>query len=121
MSMLDVGIYLKTLRNTQGYTLNEVAAAAGVENRTVSTWEKGRNQPSLESSLKALKFLKGTWEDVRDLMNGVSKRSPGDLAKWRLQNPVVLTDEERLLLDGMPADQREAVFELIRRTRGTPR
>lgn len=119
--MQDVGIYLKTLRSVQGYTLDDVGEAAGVENRTVSTWEKGRNQPSLESSLKALKFLKGTWEDVRDLMNGVSRRGPEELARWRLQNPVVLTEEEQKLLDGMTADQREAVFELIRRTTGRPR
>lgn len=119
--MIEVGIYLKTLRSEQHYTQQEVGDAAGVTDRAVAAWEKGRNVPTLDAALDALKFLKGAWEDVVELMsNDDCAKRARDLAKWRLKNPVTLTDDERALLDAIPSDQRKALFEYIRTIRGTP-
>lgn len=121
MAMTNVGVYLKTLRDEHGLTLDDVANAAGVTDRAVAAWEKGKNTPSIENIRGALGILKGAWEDIVDLLKaGKTAQDARDLAKWRAKNPVVLTDDERALLDSLSPEQRRALFEHIRTMRDKP-
>lgn len=47
MNQLEIGFFLKTLREEKGITQEQLAEMVGVSNRTVSRWENGRNMPDL--------------------------------------------------------------------------
>lgn len=47
MNQLEIGLFLKELREEKGITQEKLAEMVGVSNRTVSRWENGRNMPDL--------------------------------------------------------------------------
>ena len=56
-------------RESQGWTQNRLARAIGVKQQHVSSWESGRNLPSLESAYRLIQLSGGTLT-IKDFLQG---------------------------------------------------
>ena len=55
---------LRELRKGAGYTQKQLADVFGVDQRTISVWEKGICEPSFEILVKICEFFNESVEDV---------------------------------------------------------
>ena len=55
---------LKDLRTAKGLTQKQLAAALGVDQRTVSAWENGVCEPSFDLLLKICRFFNETFDGI---------------------------------------------------------
>ena len=74
--MMSFAWNLKTMRSQSGLTQEELATAIGVSQKTVSSWEKGRTDPSIEETIKICKALNCPME----ALTGVVMRSVGEIS-----------------------------------------
>ena len=74
--MMSFAWNLKTARSQSGLTQEELATAIGVSQKTVSSWEKGRTDPSIEETIKICKALNCPMETL----TGVVMRSVGEIS-----------------------------------------
>lgn len=55
---------LKTLRKTKGLTQKELASIVGVDQRTISAWEKGVCEPSFALLSKLCEIFNETFDSI---------------------------------------------------------
>lgn len=55
---------LKIIRNAQGYSQKDLADLLCVSFKTISHWESGYSEPSLEMLIKLKNILKVDFEDL---------------------------------------------------------
>jgi len=72
---LDFGTALGLLRQRTGKMQFEIAQEASLTKGMLSSYETGRQRPSLESLIKLLKVLGGDFRDLQDALDAVTKRS----------------------------------------------
>lgn len=74
--MMSFAWNLKTLRSQSGLTQGELATKVGVSQKTLSSWETGRTDPSIEETIKLCKALNCTME----ALTGTKVRSVGEIS-----------------------------------------
>lgn len=67
---------LKTARTQAGLTQGELAKKVGVSQKTLSSWETGRTDPSIEETIKLCNALDCTIETL----TGTKTRATGDIS-----------------------------------------
>ncbi len=55
---------LKTLRQTSGMTQKDLAREIGVDQRTISAWEKGICQPNFEILARLCELFEETFDSI---------------------------------------------------------
>jgi transcriptional regulator with XRE-family HTH domain len=120
MSAVALRAYIRTLRDLRGITQKQVAQAIGLPYRTYVDWEGGSTAELRGSPLvRAIDFLKGSWDDVRQLV-----REDVTEAQGRQLATDVLTQEEReglkQLASSIPDDQVAEVLDRIKQLRSDP-
>ena len=70
MDLQKIGTFLKTLRNEQGFTQEQLAEKLNVSRRTVSRWETGSNMPDLDLLIEMADLYQ---VDLREMLNGERK------------------------------------------------
>ncbi len=64
MKQIKFSENLKTLRVAKGLTQNQLAKTFGVDQRTISAWEKGICEPSYQTLLKICEFFDETFDNI---------------------------------------------------------
>lgn len=67
---MNIGEYIKKLREDRGLSLNMLAIKAGVSNATISHIENGRNKPSLATLQLLAKALNTDVDKMISVMKG---------------------------------------------------
>ena len=67
MNLDNIGKFIKEMRKNKNLTQEELAEKLGVNNRTVSRWENGKNMPDI-SLYKPLCEVLGI--SIEELVNG---------------------------------------------------
>ena len=62
----NIGRNLKTLRNEQNITQKDLADKLNISFKTISHWEVGYTEPSIELLKSLKKLLNVSWEDLLD-------------------------------------------------------
>lgn len=101
---MGISEMIKRLRNRENYTQKELATALQVKPTTVSGWEIGRNEPSVDMIQRMAKFFNVT----ADYLLGVSSSNDdneSDLSKAlnaaRSFDGKPLTDHDRKVVKGI--------------------
>lgn len=89
MNQLEIGYFLKALREEKGVTQEKLAEMVGVSNRTVSRWENGKNIPDLSIlmqltelyDVKLSEIVAGKRESEDENMNKTEKQAIIQLAQ----------------------------------------
>lgn len=74
--MMSFAWNLKTMRSQSGLTQGELAAKIGVSQKTLSSWETGRTDPSIEETIKLCNALDCTME----ALTGTRLRPKGEIS-----------------------------------------
>lgn len=74
--MMSFAWNLKTMRSQSGLTQGELAAKVGVSQKTLSSWETGRTDPSIEETIKLCNALDCTMEALTE----TRLRSKGEIS-----------------------------------------
>ena len=74
----NIGLRIKYLRTSQGFTQAALAEAVGVSTEAISNIERGVNFPSFENLIKIAEILKCAMVDVFD---GVEKKQCGRIVE----------------------------------------
>ena len=74
--MMSFAWNLKTMRSQSGLTQGELAKKIGVSQKTLSSWETGRTDPSIEETIRICNALDCTIESL----TGTKARSTGEIS-----------------------------------------
>lgn len=101
---MGISEVIKRLRNRDGYTQKELAVALHVKPTTISGWEIGRNEPSVDMIQRMAKLFNVT----TDYLLGVSSSANNDeldlieaLSAAHSFNGKPITDHDRKVVKGV--------------------
>lgn len=105
---------LRILRERQGFSQADLAAALGVAASTVSSWERGARVPSLPvlaGFAEALDLGLGDLDEALDLVNGRHRPAAGSAQA----GPIDLRQMARQLAGtgAIPSEDEEAILHLL--------
>lgn len=111
------GPYLKQLREQQGYSINQLAEAAGISNSQISRIENGvRGVPKPATIRKISDALSVPYADMMKQAGYLETGKPAselhDAPEWatykdRRDFKKMLEDEDDLMFDGIPLDDED--------------
>ncbi len=93
---MNIGEYIRELRENRGLSLNMLAIKAGVSSATISYIENGRNKPSLKTIQLLADALGADVSDMVSIMNG-SDESP---AEYKLTDVIDVEAVKKIPLVG---------------------
>ena len=64
MNIVEIGKYIRKLRNRRGLTQGELAVYLNVSDKTISKWESGKGLPEIETLLNLSDFFSITVDDL---------------------------------------------------------
>ena len=67
MMEYNFGKILRELRNEKGIGQAELGKVLNVANNTISSWERGNSEPTIEQLRKIAKFFKVSGDDILGL------------------------------------------------------
>lgn len=119
MSLTAVGAYLKTLRESRGLTLADVASSAGTNEAQVIRIEKGGIDTRGSLLLMILKAVRGRPEDLLGLMTSpeATEEDGRRIARLALAPPIELSEDDKKRLLSLNPDQRRLVLDLVSQMR----
>lgn len=109
------GPYMKQLREKQGFSINQLAEAAGISNSQISRIENGvRGVPKPATIRKIADALAVPYTDMMKQAGYIETGSEADqdVPEWatykdRRDFKKMLEDEDDLMFDGIPLDEED--------------
>lgn len=110
------GPYMKQLREQQGFSINQLAEAAGISNSQISRIENGvRGVPKPATIRKIADALAVPYTDMMKQAGYIetgSEEADQDVPEWatykdRRDFKKMLEDEDDLMFDGIPLDEED--------------
>lgn len=110
------GPYMKQLREQQGFSINQLAEAAGISNSQISRIENGvRGVPKPATIRKIADALAVPYTDMMKQAGYIetgSEEAYQDVPEWatykdRRDFKKMLEDEDDLMFDGIPLDEED--------------
>lgn len=102
--MRQAGEYIRQLRREYGWTQQQLAAAVGVDVRSVGRWERGENRPPADHLARMMALLRGSLDHVSGLLSDDPVETDAQVYE--------LTDEERRLIEALSPLQRQALIQV---------
>ncbi|GGG06821.1 hypothetical protein GCM10010912_59370 [Paenibacillus albidus] len=112
----EFGVYLKQLREAQGLTINQLAAAAGISGSQISRIENGLRGVPKPATLRKIADATGvSYEELMDHAGYLQEQGlpPAESApEWATSKDKrdfrkMLEDDGELMFDGIPLDKED--------------
>ncbi|MBT2293239.1 helix-turn-helix domain-containing protein [Paenibacillus albidus] len=112
----EFGVYLKQLREAQGLTINQLAAAAGISGSQISRIENGLRGVPKPATLRKIAEATGvSYEELMDHAGYLQEQvlPPAESApEWATSKDKrdfrkMLEDDGELMFDGIPLDKED--------------